>query len=141
MNDVIVTTPSLFLEGLLAGTFVGSMMLEQAAGRLELADWIPYSQTKEAAYGSAMPTFFAATLLASILAAIFGAEHRTLTLAALALGLAGVITVRIHLPLNAAFKTWSRQHHPADADDLRTRWRRWNVARGVLAIAAFALAI
>ena len=141
MNDFIVTTPPLFLEGLLAGTFVGSMMLERAAGRLELTDWIPYNQAKDAAYGAAMPAFFAATLIASILGAVFGAEHRSFTLAALALGLAGLITVRVHLPLNAAFKTWSRQHHPADADQLRTRWRRWNVARGVLAITAFALAI
>ncbi len=141
MNGVILVRAALFLEGLLAGTFVGSMMLEQAAGRLDVSDWISYNQAKDAAYGLAMPIFFALTLLASIVAAIFGAGHRNLMMAAMALGVAGVITVRIHLPLNAAFKTWSRQHHPADSDAIRTRWRRWNIARGALAVLAFALTI
>ena len=49
MNDAIFVAPALFLEGLLAGTFVGSMMLEQATGRLDLSDWIPFNRAKEAA--------------------------------------------------------------------------------------------
>lgn len=141
MNAVTFATPALFLEGLLAGTFFGSLLLEQAAGRLDLSDWLPFNRAKEAAYGSTMPVFFAATLLASVVAAVWGAGRPNLILAALALGLAGVITVRFHLPLNETFKGWSREHHPADAGRLRDRWRRWNVARGALAILAFALTV
>lgn len=129
---------TLFIDGLLAGVFVCSAMVEHAMRTLDAPHWIAYVQAKEKVFGPVMPIFFGIGLVTTIVDAAVSWPHMGLAIAAVALGGAGAITGAVNLPLNALFKTWSATEHPADWAIARTRWRRWTLARTALAVVAFA---
>ncbi|WP_375397576.1 anthrone oxygenase family protein [uncultured Sphingomonas sp.] len=132
----MATTSVVFVDGLLAGVFLGSCMVEHAARKLGAAAWIPYKQAKEAVFGPVMPIFFGIGLIVCVVAAVLTGRAAVIA-AALLLVVVLAITAIVHLPLNKLFQTWSPTAFPADWDDSRRRWRDWNWVRGVLAVIAF----
>lgn len=140
MSDDLIVKSATLLDGLLAGVFVGSCMMEHAARRLPAQHWIPYNRAKDALYGPVMPVFFTTTLLVSAGTAWLTFRVSQAFATALLMA-AGAITVRVNLPLNAEFRTWSYPDHPDDWADARRRWRNWNLARCVFAISAFSAAV
>ena len=138
--DDLIARSTVAVDGLLAGVFLGSCMMEHAARQLPIQHWIPYNRAKDAVYGPIMPVFFSATLLLSA-----GTTWRIQAvgqgIATSLLAVAGVITVRVNLPLNAEFRRWSCSDHPAAWDAARQRWRNWNLTRGVLVVAAFLVSL
>ncbi|WP_155947885.1 DUF1772 domain-containing protein [Rhizobium sp. 2MFCol3.1] len=130
-----------FLTGILAGVFVGSAMMEHAARKMDATAWISYNQAKDAVYGPVMPVFFGVTLVVVLVGAVLSGGQVEQVCAALSLFFAGVITGRIHLPLNKVFAGWSASAHPHGWSAPRHRWRAWNLVRTTFAIIAFALTI
>ena len=129
-----------FLNGLLAGIFIGSCLIEHAMRTLNAPDWIAYKQAKEALFGPVMPVVFAVVLIATVVLAFLGPHRVAFATASLLLVAALLITVAVHLPLNRAFGGWSAEAHPPDWSPARRRWRDWNWVRGGLAVLAFAAA-
>ena len=131
-------TATVIIDGLLAGVFVCSAMVEHAMRTLDAPNWLAYVHAKEKVFGPVMPIFFLAGLVATVVTAVISATHQSATIAALALGGAGVITGAVNLPLNARFKVWSTADHPPGWALQRARWQRWTVFRTILAVVAFA---
>ena len=140
MGDQPIIVAVLFLEGLLAGLFLGSSLVEHAVRRLDATSWIAYKQAKEKLFGPVMPVLFGATLLGAILVAMLGRQPPHMVAATL-LAAVLVITVRVHLPLNRLFEGWSPEIPPPGWSDARRRWRDWNWFRCALAVFAFAAAL
>jgi uncharacterized membrane protein len=129
-----------FLQGVLAGVFLGSALVEQAMAVLEAREWVAYKQAKERLFGPVMPAFFGVTLLAGVATLVLAPG----TTAGVAVGLlvaALVVTVVVHLPLNRVFQSWSPDAAPAGWNGLRARWRSWNWVRCAMAMAAFAVVV
>lgn len=140
MNTDLIEKAATLLEGLLAGVFVGSCMIEHAARILPAQHWIPYNQAKDALYGPVMPVFFAVTLSASAVATCFKpAMHQSVATAFLLI--AGIVTVCVNVPLNRTFRTWSSSDHPDGWADARRRWQVWNAVRCASAVSAFGVAV
>ena len=135
---------ALLLSGLLAGTFIGSTMVEHAARMLNASNWIAYKQAKEVTFAAVMPASLLLTIVALAAATVAGSATRTswsFGFAALCLLGVLVITVVVHLPINKFIQAASQDLIPAAWDEQRRRWRGWNLARCALAILAFALAL
>jgi len=128
----------LFFDGLLAGVFLCSSLIEHAMRTLEAPHWLAYAQAKEKVFGPVMPVFFGIGLLFTIILGSVMVPHTLPTLAAVLLVAAGIITKVVNLPLNARFRSWTAETIPGDWWQDRSRWRTWNVRRTLLAIAAFA---
>lgn len=129
------------LDGVLAGVFVGSSMVEHAARTLPAPDWIAYKQAKEAVFGPVMPVAFGVALVATTGGAALLTPHAALAAAVASLGIVLLVTITIHLPLNRRFQTWDSSDYAVTWDEDRRRWRQWNVCRAALAVAAFALVV
>ena len=140
MSDDLILKSATLVDGLMAGMFVASCMMEHAARNLPAQHWIPYNRAKDSVYGPVMPVLFSTTLLVSLAAALLTFVVSQFIATALLL-IAGVITTSIHLPLNKRFQTWSCSHHPDDWADARRRWRDWNYVRGMFAVSAFGVAV
>lgn len=125
------------LDGLLAGIFIGSSMVEHAARVLGASFWIAYKQAKEAVFAPVMPVLFSLGLIVTAAAAPLQPEPWALAGATALMAVVLGITVRIHLPLNKRFQTWSPQSHPVTWDADRRRWRNWNLVRTALMCVAF----
>ena len=129
------------LNGLLAGTFLGSSLVEHSARVLNGPDWLAYKQAKEAVFGPVMPVFFVIVFISSLLIAVLGPQKQAFGITSALLFVALVITVVVHLPLNKQFQGWSTGCLPSGWDRARRRWRNWNWARSACAIAAFTAAV
>lgn len=131
---------ALILNGLLAGTFIGSAMMEHAARTLPSSAWIAYKQAKEVTFGAVMPAFLMATIVASAALAISGTTRLAFGIVALLLVAVLAVTVAVHLPINKLIQAGGPGVVPTQWNELRTRWRVWNWARCGLAVAAFLVA-
>ena len=136
-----LTHIAFLLCGLLAGTFLGSTMVEHAARVLTGPQWIAYKQAKEVTFGAVMPGFLAVTMLALVAASVVAASPAAtwafgVAVALLAVALA--ITVVVHLPINRFIQSADPAAVAAEWDEQRRRWRQWNLARCALAVLAFA---
>jgi uncharacterized membrane protein len=136
-----LTTACLFENGLLAGLFLGSCMVEHAMRDLGAGNWIAYKQAKERVYGPIMPAFFMGDLALTIVTAIVAPAHWTVGLATILLASSMAITMAVHLPLNRAFGSWSNDAVPITWMALRRRWRDWNWVRSIPVFVAFGLII
>ncbi|MCW4116393.1 DUF1772 domain-containing protein [Aurantimonas sp. MSK8Z-1] len=134
-------TLSVFLEGVLAGVFLCSAMVEQAERALPAPEWIAYKQAKERLFGPVMPAFFGVTLVVAIIAGLVPHVRMGQGASVLLLAIALAITVLVHLPLNREFQTWSASSFPAQWSEGRSRWRNWNWLRCVCAVGAFAVSL
>jgi hypothetical protein len=141
MPHHFVAALAVCVDGILAGVFVGSGLVEQSAKVLNGETWIRYKQAKERVYGRAGPILLLAALLLSILAVV--AQGERAPFAAVILSLLGVLAVTgmVHVPLNRAIDAASPEAPPPGWADIRFRWRRWHWLRTALALAAFVLAI
>ena len=129
----------LFGGGVLAGLFLCSCLVEQAMRRLDAESWLAYKQAKERLFGPVMPMIFGAVLAGQFALAVSAPYHRVIFgLSSAMLGAALVITVTVHLPLNRVFQSWSAASIPASWQHDRQRWQRWNWARCLPTMAAFA---
>lgn len=137
MMQTYIAIATTFLVGTLAGVHIGSAMMEHAARRLSVRDWLPYNHAKGTVYGPSMPVFFGATLVLLIAAAAILPDHLVLGLAAILLVVAGIITKAVNLPLNDIFDSWSTTSYPDDSMTLRARWQTWNLLRCAFAVMAF----
>ena len=137
MMPTYVAVATTFLEGTLAGVHVGSALMEHAARRLSLPDWLAYNHAKGTVYGPTMPVFFGVTLVASIAAASILPDHVGQAIAATLLVAAGIITKVVNLPLNDEFESWSTASYPAGWTTLRARWQSWNLVRSAFVVMAF----
>ena len=132
---------ALAFEGVNAGIFLGSCLIEQAARTLSSSDWLAYKQAKERVFGPVMPAYFGLTLILSIIATVLSDAAVNHALSTLLLTGALIITVAVHLPLNTRFERWQPTTMPGDWDKDRTRWRNWNWVRGLLALMAFTFVV
>ncbi len=140
MSDDVILKAATLMDGLMAGMFVASCMMEHAAQNLSAQHWIPYHRAKGTVYGPVMPVLFSTTLLVSLVAALLTLRVSRFIATALLL-IAGVIMTSVHLPLNKQFQAWSCSQHPDDWADRRRRWRDWNYVRCVFAVSAFSAAV
>ena len=141
MIDAILLDLTMFLDGVLAGVFLGSSLVEHAMRHLSAANWIAFKQAKEAVFGPVMPPFFGVGSLVTIASAILLSPHLPFAVAAAFLAGALAITVVVHLPLNKLFQSWSPTAYPIDWNAGRKRWRDWNWLRTLLALIAFGLIV
>ena len=142
MFETAFMTPVVLLtDGLLAGMFIGSSLVEHAARTMSAAPWIAYKHAKERVFAPVMPIVFNLALLITIAAAVLLPGHWLLAVAAVLLAVVLGVTVKIHLPLNKMFQSWSAEAHPVTWDAGRARWRNWNIGRAVLVVAAFGLVV
>lgn len=91
---------SLFMDGLIAGTFFCSALVEHAERNLHAAEWIAYKQAKETVFGALMPLLFGITIFLAVSNAWLHGFSLLLTPGAASLVLALIITGAVHLPLN-----------------------------------------
>ena len=136
MTPVVVVT-----DGLLAGLFIGSSMVEHAARTMSAGAWIAYKHAKERVFAPVMPVVFNLALLITAAAAVLLPGHWVLAAAVVLLAVVLGVTVKVHLPLNTMFQSWSAEAHPVTWDAGRARWRNWNVGRAVLVVTAFGLVV
>lgn len=137
----VIRSLAVFLDGLLAGVFLASAMVEHGMRKAGGPVWLEYKQAKEVVFGSVMPSFMLATILASLLGAIAGPGHARFAVTTALLVAALALTVVVHLPLNKAFTTWPTNDPPAAWPKARRRWQTWNWVRTALVVAAFAAAL
>ncbi|HEX7667717.1 MAG TPA: DUF1772 domain-containing protein [Polyangiaceae bacterium] len=129
------------LDGLLAGLFIGSSMVEHGARAFTPSVYIPYKHAKEAVFGPVMPVAFNLCLVLTAIAAFVTPSHLTFGVAAALMTLVMTITITIHLPLNKTFQSWSPDVYPVTWKEGRARWRNWNLVRAAFVIAAFGLVL
>jgi uncharacterized membrane protein len=127
-----------YLDGLLAGVFLASALVEQAMAATEASAWLVYKQAKEVVFGAVMPPFMLGGILVSLAAAIVGPAPTRFAVATALLVLAMAVTVVVHLPLNKRFTAWTVDAMPPDWSDDRRRWRVWNWGRTATVLLAFA---
>ena len=137
MLEGVIVPAGVFLNGILAGIFLCSCLVEHAARTLSGSHWIAYKQAKEAVFGPVMPVLFGVVLISSIVVAVMGPHRFAFSTTCVLLILALLITVLIHLPLNKLFQGWSTDALPDGWDHARDRWRKWNWVRCAFAVAAF----
>lgn len=88
------STGLIFVDGLLAGLFIGSSLVEHAAASLKPSPWIAYKHAKEAVFAPVMPAIFMTCLLSTFAAAILLPAHLLLALAAGLMSVVFAITQR-----------------------------------------------
>ena len=130
-----------FIDGLLAGMFIGSSLVEHAAASLTPSTWVAYKHAKEAVFAPVMPAVFITCLIATAAAAVVLPAHFPLSVAVGLMALTFAITATVHLPLNATFQTWTSTDYPVTWDAGRARWRHWNIIRTILVIIAYGLVL
>ena len=136
VNVDVPASAGMLANGMLAGIFICSCLIEHAERRLSASHWLAYKQNKEALFGPIMPTIFGGVLSLSLGLAIFSRQHVIFGAAVGFLVIALAITAVVHLPLNRRFQHWSSEEIPADWDDARRRWREWNWLRAAPVVAA-----
>lgn len=141
MTAMWIDKLAVLLDGLLAGVFVASAMVEHAVRNTRGPFWLEYKQAKEIVFGAVMPPFMLAAIVATLIAAIVGPGHVRFAIATGVLVAALALTVVVHLPLNKAFMTWSPADPPAEWTAARARWRTWNWVRTAMVIVAFAATV
>jgi hypothetical protein len=141
MPHHFVAAVAVCVDGILAGVFLGSGLVEQSAKALNGKTWIRYKQAKERVYGRAGPILLLGAILLSILAMVGRGERAPFAVAILSLLGVLAVTGVVHVPLNRAIDTASPEAPPSGWADIRTRWRRWHWLRTALTVVAFVLAI
>lgn len=131
----------ILIDGLLAGLFIGSSLVEHAARLLAPSPWIAYKHVKEIVFAPIMPPVFLTCLASTATAAVFLPAHLLLSGAAALMALAFVITATVHLPLNAMFQSWTPTEYPVTWDTSRARWRNWNWTRTLLVVCAYGIVL
>lgn len=132
------------LAGVLAGAVVAVLLAESALGSSpEL--WIGYHQAITTTYTVALPLVGGLSLVAAVMTVVCLWQHlrvRWLLLLAIWCLLVGmVVTVAVHVPLNAEVLSWQPDAPPADWDGLRLRWLTAHGVRTIAALAGFALMV
>lgn len=135
---------AIVLTGVLAGAVLATWLNEASlVGSTEL--WIEYHQAITPAYTAAVPPIGGLALIAALaaLAASWRSPRdRRLILAAVACLLIGlVVTVVVHVPINAEIAAWRPVAPPAEWQQLRDRWLAAHAVRTVLAVAGFVLLV
>ena len=137
MTTYLISPVALCIDGLLAGVFLGSGLMEQAAKSLDARTWIRYKQAKERVFGRVMPPFLLSAIGASAAATLLPHRNLAFSVTALLLIVVMVITLVIHLPLNRAVDATSPDDVETEWHRMRDRWRCWHWVRTVAAAAGF----
>jgi len=128
------------LTGVLLVTWLSEASLDGSSGL-----WVEYHQAVTPAYTRALPPIGGLALLAALaaLAASWGSRRdRWLVLGAVSCLLTGlVVTVVVHLPINADIATWRPATPPADWQQVRDRWLAAHAVRSALTLAGFGLLV
>lgn len=137
---LLLLQSAFFVDGILAGLFLCSGMVEHAARTLGAQAWLAYKQAKEVVFAKVMPPV---SLVAVILtgAGMYAKASVVWGVAFACIVVALAITAIVHLPLNRQFDAWTAQSMPARWVDQRDKWRRWNWIRIAFAVAAFAVMV
>ena len=135
---------NLLLAALSVGAMFGVWLVFNPKG-LDGAGYVALQQQGIRTLNVVMPVMGAATIAATLAAAVLAREDRTLlsllVATAFAFLLAGLITRFLNQPINAIVIRWSPSSPPAEWMTLRDTWWRWHVARLVCGIAGLSLLI
>jgi hypothetical protein len=137
---VVLESLSLFVSGLLAGTFVrGGLGLRPAIADLPAGAHLALRQALIRSLRRVMlPLMLAALVLAGLSAIGSRGSHGLRWLAFAGAGLPLLITYLGNVPLNQRMLTWSPRASPADLAAVVRRWETFDTLRSIAAIAAFA---
>src|SRR6202161_77050 len=119
--------------------FVGPMLR-----RLPVASWIEGSADGARVLGRVMPFWYVGSLLltAWLAAAKWGGSAGDAAVAAAApLGVSGVMSGTLLVPLPNRSATWTADHHPADWREQLQRWDRLHYPRVAIIVGAVLLTL
>ncbi len=129
----------------LTAVLVGALLvtwLSEAALIASSELWVEYHQAVTPGYTLALPPIGGLALLAAVAASRASRGNRRLVLAAVSCLLFGlVVTVIVHVPINADIASWRPIEPPAEWRQVRVRWLAAHAVRSVLTIGALGLLV
>ncbi len=129
----------------LTAVLVGALLvtwLSEAALATSSELWVEYHQAVTPAYTRALPPIGGLALLAAVGASRVSQVNRRLVLAAVSCLLIGlVLTMVVHVPINADIASWRPVEPPAQWQEVRSRWLAAHAVRSALTIGALGLLV
>lgn len=132
---------TLIITGFVACAEFGSYaFVHPVLRRLPLTERITVEQGLLKTFGRVMPIGMTLCVVAGIATAVNGGGTVALSWsAAVAFTAALVFTIVVNVPINIATGRWDAEHPPADWEETRTRWERFQGVRSWLLLLGFVL--
>jgi uncharacterized membrane protein len=144
MLSTLIDFTNVLLAALLVGAMFGVWLFLNPAGS-DAVLYVALQQQGIKGLDTTMPALGAATILATLVAAVLGRGDGTrlgLLIAAVAcLVVAGLVTRFHNRPINAIVMTWHRDAPPANWMRLRDEWWRWHLIRLAAGLGGLSLLI
>jgi uncharacterized membrane protein len=144
MLSATIDFANLMLAALVVGAMFSVWLVFNPSG-LNASLYVALQQQGIRTLNTAMPALGAATVLATLAAAVLGRDDRmrlALLVAALVCFVAaGLVTRFLNQPINAIVITWSSDAPPASWMHLRDEWWRWHLIRLVAGLGGLSLLI
>ena len=144
MIALIIDFVNLLLAALLVGIMFGVWLFLKPTG-LDAKSYVALQQQAIRTMNKVMPALGAATILVTIIAAVFGRDERArfglLLAAASCLVTIGLITRFLNQPINAIMLTWRAEAPPSNWTNLRDDWWRWHLLRLITGLMGLSLLI
>jgi uncharacterized membrane protein len=141
--NCLLAAAAVFVDGIVAGIFVGSAMVEHTAAALPGSAWTAYRQNKERLFGRVMPPLMVAAILLPAARTLYPpgqVQPWFLAAAGLMFGALAVTVIR-HIPLNRAIDRFPVSDPPENWRDFRARWQSGHWLRTMLTIGGFFAAV
>ena len=144
MFALIIDFANLLLAALVVGAMFGVWLLLNPRG-LDASSYVTLQQQGIRTMNRVMPALGAATILATITAAVLGRDDRArlcvLVGAVVCFVAIGLITRFLNQPINAIVMTWRTDLLPSNWTELRDEWWRWHLIRLTTGLVGLSLLI
>jgi uncharacterized membrane protein len=141
--NCLLAAAAVFVDGIVAGIFVGSAMVEHTAAALPGSAWTAYRHNKERLFGRVMPPLMVAAIVLPAARSLYPpGRFQPWFLAAAGLMIAALaVTLVRHIPLNRTIDRFAVSDPPENWRIIRARWQSGHLLRTMLTIGAFFAAV